>query len=544
MRKDSLDFMPTITRRLSYILSLLLVAIIFVPIIPGLLLEVTSVFSFSVWHALFQDPLFIPAAKLSIFSALGSTLLAIILAFAITVSLYPSHRWLHWQKRLPFLLSMPHAAFAVGFFFLIAPSGWLARALAIPFDWVSPPNWVTVYDQYAISLTIALSLKECWFLVWALSSVLNRYQFEQQMTLARTLGYQRVQIWLSVLLPQLLPRIAWPITAVFAYSLSVVDMSIVLGPTNPPTLAILAWRWLTDANPIVQAKGNAVAILMLFFLLFVVFIASLLWKWTRHPQSILLGRRWKHSYSYNSIYLTPLLAIHYLIIIILLIWSFAGMWFFPQFLPTSITVTYWWNANFTPLLTTLWLGMASCFITLPIVLIWLEWGPKQGDWVFFPLIIPVLPLAAAQYYILLMLGLDGEIMGLIWSHLLWVFPYMVLILTGPYKEFDSRIMTTAQTLGYSRFYACLRVKWPMLMRPILAAVSIGFSVSVAQYLPTIFAGAGRFNTVTTEAVSLSAGGNRQILAIQSVLQFILPMCIFLLSTYLPHWLNKQKQGVM
>ncbi len=44
------------------------------------------------------------------------------------------------------------------------------------------------------------------------------------------------------------------------------------------------------------------------------------------------------------------------------------------------------------------------------------------------------------------------------------------------------------------------------MRPILATFAVGFAVSVAQYLPTLFAGGGRFVTVTTEAVALSAGG--------------------------------------
>jgi putative thiamine transport system permease protein len=44
---------------------------------------------------------------------------------------------------------------------------------------------------------------------------------------------------------------------------------------------------------------------------------------------------------------------------------------------------------------------------------------------------------------------------------------------------------------------------------LLAALAVGFAVSVAQYLPTLFVGAGRFNTVTTEAVTLASGGQRR-----------------------------------
>ncbi|SQC94187.1 Inner membrane ABC transporter permease protein ynjC [Cedecea neteri] len=51
------------------------------------------------------------------------------------------------------------------------------------------------------------------------------------------------------------------------------------------------------------------------------------------------------------------------------------------------------------------------------------------------------------------------------------------------------------------------------IRPLLAALAVGFSVSIAQYLPTLYAGAGRFATVTTEAVALSSA------AIHSSLQY-------------------------
>jgi ABC-type uncharacterized transport system YnjBCD permease subunit len=70
------------------------------------------------------------------------------------------------------------------------------------------------------------------------------------------------------------------------------------------------------------------------------------------------------------------------------------------------------------------------------------------------------------------------------------------------------------------------VKWPLLVRPILATLAVGFAVSVAQYLPTLFAGGGRFVTVTTEAVALSAGGNRRVLAVQALLQIALPLAGF------------------
>jgi putative thiamine transport system permease protein len=158
-------------------------------------------------------------------------------------------------------------------------------------------------------------------------------------------------------------------------------------------------------------------------------------------------------------------------------------------------------------------------------------------------VLPALPLVAGQYHALLRSGFDGSAAGVVWSHALWVLPYMVLTLVGAYRALDPRLALAARALGQTRLQACLRVKWPALLRPVLAAVSVGFAVSVAQYLPTLFAGGGRFATVTTEAISLSSGGNRRMLAVQSMLQILLPFSIFMLTTWAAAQAGKWRRGL-
>ena len=63
----------------------------------------------------------------------------------------------------------------------------------------------------------------------------------------------------------------------------------------------------------------------------------------------------------------------------------------------------------------------------------------------------------------------------------------------------------------------------------VASFTIGFSVSSALYLPTIFAGNGSFVTLTTEAVALATGGSRQAAGIAALLQMSLPLSIFLIA---------------
>ena len=84
------------------------------------------------------------------------------------------------------------------------------------------------------------------------------------------------------------------------------------------------------------------------------------------------------------------------------------------------------------------------------------------------------------------------------------------------------------------------MKLPMLLRPILFAAAVGFAVSVTQYLPTLFAGGGRFVTLTTEAVSLSAGGDRRIMGVFAFLQAALPLAAFAAAVALPRRLARSR----
>lgn len=525
-------------------LAILLIALIFGPMLPGLYWALAAAFDVPVWHSLWADPQWPQALRSTLVSSILGTMLACALAATLATLHYPGPLWLLMQRRLPLLLSVPHAAFAVGLFFLLAPSGWLARLLAQFAQWSSPPNWITVQDPYGLSLALALAIKESWFLLWVLMAVLGEQSITRQMVVARSLGYNRIQTWRLILWPQLLPRLGWPIAAVFAYGLSVVDMAIVLGPGTPPTLAVLIWHWLTDPDTLLQARGSAASIILL--LLFLTGAAGTRWLWRRaqlrlsDPVGVRKPtptRRWMKLHA-------PPFLIGYAVVAVLLVWSFADTWFFPALWPDAVSLESWQQADWAPFWTTLWLGLAASLLCLPVALIWLEWGPQRYNAVLYlPLIIPAMPLVAAQYAALLHLHLDGTFVALVWSHLLWVLPYMILTLIGAYRAFDLRLMSCARALGYSRWRACLSVKWPILFRSIMATMAVGFAVSVAQYLPTLFAGGGRFATVTTEAVALSAGGNRRVLAVQALLQIALPVTAFGLAAFFSYWVSRHRKGL-
>ncbi|MGL5334846.1 MAG: ABC transporter permease [Enterovibrio sp.] len=526
------------------LLAIGLMSLIFMPLCPGLYQMGQAIAHIEPWQAIAQDSQTVAAAIATLISTLISAALSLALAVSFAMAQYPFKTWHRATRKLPILLAMPHAAFAIGFIFLFSPTGWLTRVGAFFLGWDSPPDWVTVQDPYGISLGIALAIKESFFLLWIIMSLLSEQQIAHQMLIARSMGYRRQQIWRSIILPQLLPRMAWPFAAVVAYSLSAVDVALILGPTTPPTFAVLVWQWLADPDPLLQGKGSAGALILLLALLLIGLVLRLAWRLHQCRRLNFDGLRQNDKTScFGHIYRGGVW-VCFALMSMLLLWSVADGWFFPALWPETLSVSGWLEADFSPLQTSLWLGLSSSLIALSFTLIWLEWGPQHSNALLYaPLILPVIPLAAAQYFALLRLNLDGTQIGLIWSHLLWVLPYILLSLVSPYRQFDPRIMLTAQTLGYSRLKACLKIKWPLLLRPILAALALGFAVSIAQYLPTLFAGGGRFSTVTTEAVALSSGGHRPTIAVQAVLQILLPMAMFALVALHSHWRGLTCRGL-
>ena len=222
------------------------------------------------WRAFWNDPQWPAAAVLTLSTGLSATVLSVAVADFLLSRSFPGERWRRLLRWLPPMLATPHAAFAIGLAFLIAPSGWVLRALS---PWATglqePPPWPLTQDPWGLGLVAVLVAKEVPFLLWTAAGQLQRPdvgpRLERELQLARSLGYGRSRAWWRIVWPQLAPRLAAPVLAVLAYSLTVVDMALVIGPTSPPTLAVLAWQWLTDADVRVNATGACAAWLLAGF---------------------------------------------------------------------------------------------------------------------------------------------------------------------------------------------------------------------------------------------------------------------------------------
>jgi putative thiamine transport system permease protein len=506
-------------------------------------------FSLEPWHMLLAAPELPAALRLTVTCGLLASLLSFLIAVGFCAGCHGTRLYRAVERLLAPLLAIPHAAMAIGLAFLIAPSGWLARLLS-PWatGWQLPPDIATVQDPLGLALAAGLVVKEAPYLLVMMLAASNQVEAAQSLAVARSLGYRPATAWLKAVFPRLYPQIRLPTYAVLAYSLSTVDMALILAPGTPPPLAPLLLRWFNDPDLTMRFIGAAGATLQLML----VVLAILLWRVGER----VIGRlfRWALAnggraqggqairLAGGGMMLLLLLAAGGALAGIL-IWSLAERWRFPAALPTQWGLAGWLRQGHEfagPTWTTLSIGVAVAAAALALALGCLENEQRHGLhptnrvlWLIYtPLILPQMSFLFGLQVLLVALGLDGSWIGLAWSHLLFVLPYVFLSLADPFRALDERYARSALCLGARPNRVFWRVKLPMLLRPVLVAFAVGFAVSNAQYLPTLFAGAGRFSSLTTEAVSLAAGADRRVIGIYAFAQSILPLLPFALALLL------------
>ncbi|MDY0920520.1 thiamine ABC transporter permease [Leclercia sp. CFBP8987] len=499
-------------------LAWLLMAVVYLPLLPAVVLLLPPVFSLENWRALAADPQIPQALIATLVSTLIAAAGALLLALAVVAALWPGSRWRRLCNHLPWLLAIPHVAFAVSVLLIFAEGGELYRLCSI----CSP-----ALDRYGIGLGLTLAVKESAFVLWAIYASLPEKDLAQKVTVLRSLGYGRWQALRWLILPAIAPALGAVMLATIAWTLSVVDVALILGPGNPPTLAVLAWQWLSQGDAQQQAKGMLVCVILLVILELIAVALFLGWRrWRRTipdvsgerptPRPLRLGRA--------CALLLPLAGIVSVAVLVLV----AG------------------NASVSRETAgvSLALGLASAALALGMILLWLEWGPQRGAfWVWLPLALPALPLVAGQYQLALLLQLDGQWIAILWGHLLWVLPWMLLVMLPAWRRLDPRQILIARTLGWGSLKIFWLIKCPQMIRPALTAFAVGFSVSMAQYLPTLWLGSGRFATLTTDAVALSSGGSSAVLAAQALWQLLLPMLVFAACILLSRLVGRFRQGL-
>lgn len=155
--------------------------------------------------------------------------------------------------------------------------------------------------------------------------------------------------------------------------------------------------------------------------------------------------------------------------------------------------------------------------------------------IYAPLLLPQISFVLGLQMGLTFLHLDGSWAAMIWLHTIFILPYCWLIISPAATALDSRYDRVAASLGQSRWSRFFAIFLPLISPSLITAIFVGISVSIALYLPSLFAGAGRITTVTLEAVALASGGSRQMAGVATMLQLIIPVMAFVVLHGWQRW---------
>lgn len=229
-----------------------------------------------------------------------------------------------------------------------------------------------------------------------------------------------------------------------------------------------------------------------------------------------------------------------------LIWSFSASWFFPALLPTRLSLRSWQylfsgasriGPAFSASLT---IGLVVAFVA---ALIGLLAGRALGlhsfrgkravqFLVMAPVIVPPLTVAMGIQVVFIRLGLADTLLGVILVQLVPTIPYVTLVMSSVYANFDTNFEDQARVLGASPWRTFWHVTLPAVFPGLVVAALFAFLLAWSEYIMTLLIGGGQVQTLPLLLFSF-ATSDLSIAAALSIV-FILPAIVILLfsSRYL------------
>ncbi len=491
---------------------------------------------------------------LSFFTGFLSTVLALFFSQLIILSIFQSRVYSFIKTIISPLLALPHVTMAIGLLFIFSPSGLLLRIFS---PWLTgferPPNIFIIPDDYGFFLILGLVLKEIPFFILVSISAIEQFGARKFFNLGKSLQHTTFSVWCVLLFPLIYHRIRLIVFIVIAFAASVVDMSLLLAPSTPSTLAIQILQNYQSSEPKSLFIASNLALIQLLVILKLFLIWFLLEK--------LLSNKYLFTFLVNAVsyksnlikYFTFTLILilsilSFLTIISSFLWGLGGNWYFPNLLPKNISfevLTIFLNENKSLILISVFIPLIVSILSCLIVTLWVELTEslnKRNQFleglIFLPLLIPQISFLIGMQSFLIPLNFNNFLLPLIIVELFYVIPYSFIILAPSFRAISKDILKVASSLGKNRFERLILVKIPMIMPTFLLSIAIGMLVSFALYTPVYFIGAGRVTTLTVETLNLSLSGAKRDLGVATIFQIIIPIIILLLVIWYKKKCNK------
>ena len=158
---------------------------------------------------------------------------------------------------------------------------------------------------------------------------------------------------------------------------------------------------------------------------------------------------------------------------------------------------------------------------------------------FLPLLVPGTVFAMGIQITLIRLGLADTAAGVVLVHTIVAMPYCITILTDVTRAVGVKYEEQAAVLGAGPVRAFFQASLPALLPGVLSSMSMGFILSSSQYFTTLMVGGGRVRTLALVLVPYIQSGDRSLSAIYSVAFAGSALAVFFVLEGLLHRLQKR-----
>lgn len=235
----------------------------------------SSTASFDAYRSLVTDPEFVRSLGLTVYVAVVSTTLAVVLGIGAALVLRRVGRGRRvftglFQLNLP----IPHVIGAVAILALLGQSGLLSR-LATQGGMIEGPEAfpALVFDPAAIGIIAQYVWKEVPF-VGIVALAMLRAVGDDLDEAARTLGASVWQRLRFVTLPLLLPGVLSAAIIVFAFTFGTFEVPLLLGRSFPAVLPVLAHQRYTDVDLAARPEAMAISVIITVLVIGAVVVGS------------------------------------------------------------------------------------------------------------------------------------------------------------------------------------------------------------------------------------------------------------------------------
>jgi len=227
----------------------------------------------------------------------------------------------------------------------------------------------------------------------------------------------------------------------------------------------------------------------------------------------------------------------------LAVWSVSYRWYFPDVLPSSLSLRAWKyifsEASKAPQ-AVIQGGQISLGATLLSLIIGIPAGRALGLHKFrgkrlieflilAPTIIPPLSVAMGIHVAFIRYGLAAKTLGVMLVHLIPTTPYVVMVMASVFANYDPEYEGQARTLGAGPLRAFVHVTFPAIFPGIMVGGMFAFIISWGQYILTLLIGGGRVITLPLLLFSFAYSGDNAMTAALCVL-FVAPAILILIFT--------------